>query len=336
MPVEVNGFNKTAFAMGTVGAEHPAELVRTANHAFSNGGRGVVEPLDLWVSQLPIATGKVRMNPGAVIIGNTTPMVQSESYIGRAPGESIITVPFNGSGTRYDLIGVRIKDPEYGSFPSPPNEVEARTWEYIEPFHLVNATAAQIQAAREDRPFLTFPVEWTTLVTLPPNTGTITRELLTDLRKLAQPKSYIDLIGTGFSDRQSLIGPDADAGKVWPEYRPLLKVPYWTTQGWVAAQLNSVGQQNAATQGYLTCVLGGLRAQNVVYDEDAPQVGGSRRYYTVFGRWDNLTSLAGKTVELRLEGRKINHTQNPGYLEVLPFTTQLSFQYGFKQDILSP
>lgn len=329
-----NGFDKTAFFMGTVGAEHPAELVRTANHAFSGGGRGVIAPLDLRVTQTNVPSSSLRMAPGAVIIGNTTPGAQSESYVGRAPRESIIgPIGENGSGTRTDLIGVRIKDPEYGGFPSPPTEADAVDWEFIEPYVHSNASPDEVAMAREDRNFLPFPIEWTNILTIPPNTGTFTNEMLTNLRRLAQPAFKQEVFATGFGAENALIGADADLGKVWPDWRPTVRVPWWATRATLQADLSSVGLRDGAAQGLMTACLGTHRAANIGFDEDAPQLGGSRRTYKVTGIFNNITDIAGRVVDVRLEARKLLHAQNPGYLVIVE-GTQVTFTLNFYQDII--
>lgn len=336
----VNGFDKTAFFMGTVGAEHPAELVRTAVSAFTGGEGGVIRPTDLRVTQTDVPSGRLRVAPGGVVIPNNVPGVASESYVGRAPRESFLDVGLNGSGTRTDLIGVRIKDPEYGDFPGPATEEGAISWEFIEPFVFSNVNAAQLAAAREGRqvPGIDYPVYWLNYLVIPPNTGTFTNAMLYPLRRLVQPQTKLVRL---MSNPTPEVAMNNELGAIWPDFRPMLRVPVWAVKAWVITTISSVGQRGGAAQGQLTTVLGGsvgagatgLRANDIGYDLDAPATGGSRHTLVVGGGFPDVRSLAGKDVYLQTEARKLEAANNPGYL-VTVSGTQVIYDVYFEQEIV--
>lgn len=327
----VNGFDKTAFFMGTVGAEHPAELVRTAVSSFTGGAAGVVRPDDLRVSATDIPSGKVRIGPGAVVIPNTIAGVQSESYVGRAPVESLLDIPENvTANARIDLIGVRIKDPEYGDFPSPPSEEAARDWEYIDPFLFPNASPAQLAAVQEGDSITDFPVYWLASLNLPDSTGTVENDMLASLRDLVQPHFVSDVKIAGPTPEAPM---NNEGGAVWPDYRPDIKVPVWATRASVIATLSSIGHRDGPAMGYLTAVLGAHRASNILYDLELNPSAGQRHTLVVGGDWPDIRDIAGKTVKLQLEARKLNASTNPGYLVTVD-GTQVIFDIHFYEDIV--
>lgn len=332
MADDFTGMDKVAWFLQAA-RDHPPELLRTLSYLAVAGNEGIAAPTDLRVQQMDTATGRVRISPGACAVLNRHPEARSEMYVSRAPGYSYLDIPANGTGTRTDLVGVRVDDPQYAGVDGPANETEAETWRFARPFLLSNASSGQVTAAQRGQLDLGFPVYWLAYIVIPSNTSAITSAMIKDLRQMAVPLQHAVVEGNGPTPN---VGLTSTAGVVWPDFEPTVRVPSWATMAACEATINSVGQTNDPTQGYLTVVLNGnssggvsgYRAADIFFDEDAPQVGGSRRTYIVYGGWSDIRDIAGLTTTVRLEGRRVNTGTNPGNLVTVD-GTQVTFKLWF-------
>lgn len=315
MADDPSGLDPTAWFIQAA-RDHPPELLRTAAYVWTGGAEGIVAPGDLRVSALDAAGGQVRISPGAAVVRNRHPEARSESYVIRAPGFCYVDIPATTS-PRVDLIGLRIDDPQYEGVNGPDNETEAETWRFTRPFRVHNVSGANLALAQRGQLDLGFPHYFPAYVQLPANTGiganAVTNAMIGSLRELAQPRSKPVIEIGQPTPEDALTGGLSELGRPWPDYRPDIRVPTWATNATTIVTLSSIGQRVGAAQGYFTAVLGGLRATNIGFDLDAPATGGSRHTLVVAGGFD-VRSLAGRTVQIQTEARKLLAAENPGHL----------------------
>lgn len=313
--------------------DHPPELLRTFAYLATGGNEGVAAPTDLRVQQLDTATGQVRISQGAVAILNRYASARSEMYIARAPGFSYLDVPAQGTGTRVDLIGVTVDDPQYPGVTGPANETAALTWRFARPIRRHNVNSTELAAAQRGQLDLGYPVYWLAYITIPANTSAITNAMITSLRQLAVPLIHNQVEMNGPTPEVTLT---STTGVVWPDYQPTIRVPSWAVGASCKATLSSVGQRDGGAQGVFTVVLNGaasggapqFRAADIMFDLDPPAVGGTRHTLVVGGKWADIRALAGLTTTVRLEGRRTNTAVDVGYL-VTVAGTQAIFDLTF-------
>lgn len=308
--------------------DHSPELLRGLAYLATGGNEGVAAPTDLRVQQMDTATGRIRISPGACAVLNRRNEARSEMYVARAPGFSYLDVPANGSGTRVDLIGVTVDDPQYPGVAGPADEAAAETWRFARPIRRANVSSTELEAARRGQLNLGFPAYWLAYVEIPPNTSAISQSMIKDLRQMARPVQHTVVEGAVPAPNVALT---STAGVVWPSFQPTVRVPTWATMCAAEATLSSLGQSNNSAQGILTLVLNGnagggvsgYRSADIVFDVDAPATGGSRHTLIVYGGWSDIRNIAGLTTTIRVEGRRTNTGVDTGNLLTVPGTQQI-------------
>ena len=317
------------------GATHSPEVARLVAYASTGAAEGIVSPGDLKVVPLSVPGSSVRVLAGAGLIPNRAAGGTQQTYAARNVSEDVKGVTATGSGSgRNDMVIARVEDPfmpgEPWADPSDPT-----VGPYVFTRILTNVPASAVASPEAAAAYLASQghsaIPLAGLI-LPSNTSTITTGMIRDLRKLARPRTQREIF---MSNPTPEVAMNNELGTLWPDYRPTVTVPSWATEAYVIATLSSVGQRGGAAQGLFTAVLGGglngitgFRANNITYDLDAPVTGGSRHTLVVGGGFPDVRSIAGQTVYVQLEARKINSSLNPGYLVTVD-GTQVLFDIQF-------
>src|SRR5688572_1189900 len=135
----VNGFETAAWSIN--GARHRGNLLRVVLFAGTSGAEGIINAADLKVTQNGAGTPQVNIATGAVVFRNRSAGAKSQSYAAMAPLVSSVDIATNGTGaTRYDLVIVKAKDPEYPGFTLPGGS-DPLTYQYVEPIVIQNVPA---------------------------------------------------------------------------------------------------------------------------------------------------------------------------------------------------
>lgn len=184
----VNGFETAAWSIN--GARHRGSLLRVANYAGVGGSEGIIgESGGLKVTQNGGGTPQVNIATGAVTFLNRSSGAKSQSYTAMAPLVSSVDIAANGTGaTRYDLVIVRAKDPEYAGFTLPGGS-DPLTYQYVEPLVIQNVPAGTKDWAAYvtslGTPYSAYALA---RIAVPPGGSNITTGMITDLRKIAMPR----------------------------------------------------------------------------------------------------------------------------------------------------
>lgn len=307
---DINGFAGTAWSID--GAEHPASLLRLAAYAFTSGAEGVVSPEDLKVQQLGIAGTQVRMNAGAAEFVNRSSGAGKETYIVQAPGESRLDVAPNNSTTttRYDLVCVRVEDPEFAlpaGVAGPPDAASAVNWQYVRPFIRQNVPANTRRWSQIAESYSAYACA---LIAIPPQTGTITDEMILDLREVARPRVLPDVLRFSYAAGQShdLISvpvqswPNAMAGNIW--------IPEWASELQIEATLGGIAALEGPTSGFVRFRVGAtgdspIYSASTSYDSDIPSGSYVERIGIPFGDVVSIPAAKrGTTQPFAFEGWK--------------------------------
>lgn len=288
------------------GATHSPEVARTLAFTATRGSEGLVEPADLRVTAQPTPNGTVAVAPGAAIIRNRYAGGGQQSYTLRNSTQTNVPVVATGSGGgRTDLVIARVLDPQYeGSAP-----VDPTLFDYAR-LQIIQGVPAGTKTARELN--LGYPAIALARVTIPASTATITAGMITDLRKVANPRrerAMLTIYPTGkWRDGTARQLPTV-AYDFWPitaAQRPVVAVPEWATHLDVVAHLSGIiyvksTDNSDSVAGVRTGFASTTPSQNGILVQDAEDAGG-RYHYTVIGSHAVTANLRGADQMISLQG----------------------------------
>lgn len=267
------------------GADHAPEVARLLAHASTGGAEGIVTPGDLKVRPLDVPGTKVRVAPGACLIANRYPGGARQTYAGLNPAQHEVAVAATGSSAgRTDLVVARVLDPQYeGDPPADPN-----AFDYIRT-EIIEGVPANTQTARELN--LGYPAIELARIALPASTGTVTAAMITDLRRLANPRSLrrlYTIYGTG-NRNVSGHGIPTSGYSSWPirpDQRPTVWVPEWATHLNIVGHYSGVyfhrGADQEDTIAGIRTGFGSGTGENGILVEGIEEEAG-RKHYVVVG-----------------------------------------------------
>jgi hypothetical protein len=277
------------------GAQHSPEVARLLAYASTNGTEGIVNPPDLKVQALNIPGTSVRVAPGGALILNRFPGGTQQTYVGRNPIEHTVAVtPTGSAGGRTDLVVAYVDDPQYSGQSAP----DPLTYQYINTKIIQNVPAA-IEHAHELN--LNYPAIELAKITLPPSTGTVTPAMITDLRKVAQPRQAQESNTNQGKTTGSLT---SDNWVQWPNYRPSSYVPEWATHVQIRcfmSGMKGVGPIDGSLKVGLYKADGTpvVEGPEQLYDVDSPggnssTGGGAQRFTVILAAYGDVRAYQGQ------------------------------------------
>ena len=282
-------FDPTPWFVGG-GAQHSPEVARALAFASTRGAEGVAGVGDLKVSAQSVPNGTVGVAPGGGLLLNRYAGGTGQTYSLRNATTTNVTVtPTGSSSGRTDLVIARVLDPQYeGAAPTDPTN-----FQYAYPT-IIQGVPSGTQTASELS--LGYPAVALAKITLPASTGTVTSGMITDLRKVAQPRRDRAMVTVFPSTPQTM--PTSSYGN-WPVptgQRPVVSVPVWATRLDVVAHVSGVKfvQSGAADSvaGVITVFAANNSAQNGIIIQDKEDSNG-RYSYTWIGTHIIDSSMRG-------------------------------------------
>lgn len=244
-----------------------ADVARTASYAMLGDANGVVGSGDLKVSALATPGTDIRLAPGAVVILNRYTGGGQQNYVGRNGEDHVFAYPANATGsTRYDLVGLRVNDPNFpggGSAPADPT-----IGPYIVPFVVTGVPAGTTTFTELGGIYATLPAIPLARMAIPASTSTITNAMIhADLRKLARPRRQRELLVAQHS------GGDSDLTSAtfvtWPSTASWsVEIPSWATIAKITCRVVGVEHKSANVFGNLRVMLDTITTQSFNYDEN--------------------------------------------------------------------
>ncbi|MEV4502554.1 hypothetical protein [Streptomyces klenkii] len=243
----------------TNGASHSAQTFRMMIRGLARGGEGIAEGPDLKVQPLSTPGAGVVVGEGSAIIRGKAGLWQG-SYSAYNIGQEIVPVPPAGATPRSDLIILRVTDPEYEGGLDPAKD-KINTFEVIPN---VSPTATTVPAGITGIPLAR--------VDIPAKTGSITAGMITDVRKVANPRRERTLY-TAYPRKPNELRKTDDAYVNWPgEARWMLPVPAWATQAAIVMTIAGLRFEGADVFGAMQICLGAREGEDTILDDDQKDV----------------------------------------------------------------
>lgn len=159
----------------TNGATHSAQAFRMLIRDLARGNEGITEGPDLKVTQLSTPGSSVQVADGSGIIRGRANVFQG-SYSFCNVGSGNVSIAATGASPRSDMVIVRVEDPQYEGTLNPATDPIV----YFQVIPNVSASATTIPDGRTGIPLAR--------IDIPASTSTITNAMITDLRKIANPR----------------------------------------------------------------------------------------------------------------------------------------------------
>lgn len=293
------------------GAEHSPEVARVLAYAATSGAGGVIGVNDLRVQATATPTTQVRVSPGAAIIRNRYAGGGQQSYIAHNGDEDLVDVtPTGSSSGRVDLVVARVEDPQYaGPIPADPTDHN-----YAFP-HIITGVPAGTTRASELG--LGYPAEELARLDLPANTATITPAMVTDLRKVANPRRDRELFAHNL-EGPTVYALESDTPVAWPgiaESVFMTYVPEWATVAMVKVTLGGVRVSRSAATGVWWARIGrpedwgegNVRTQDQKYALDFSAVSGveMRESWSAGDDINIPAAMRGTMQPIRIFGKRL-------------------------------
>lgn len=202
-------------------AEHSPQVARLLAHAAFGGKEGIIGPTDCQVRELAVPGPQVRVLPGAAAIKNRAAGAEYEMYAGRLPTQDTVDIAPTGVGeVRHDMIAAVVMNP-YQPGENWPAVADPKTGPYIDTIVLpdVGSTAETIAQAGYDYSGIALA-----RVRIPASTGTIDQSMITDLRRLSNPRQETITRIKNLPDGAAAEPMNSAGYTVWPN------AAYWTVR----------------------------------------------------------------------------------------------------------
>jgi len=273
----------------TSGASHSAQTFRMMLRDLARGSEGVTEGNDLKVTQLGTPGTSVQVGDGSGVIKGRANTWQGH-YTAYNIGAQNVAIAATGASARTDMVVLRVLDPAYEGGLDPATG-QICTLEIVSN---VSSTATAPPAGMTAIALAR--------ITIPASTSVITNAMITDLRKIANPRRDTQLLTESPASLSTGIGGTSGAFSNFSTASGWnIAVPTWATQMKVNLQVGQLRYDTNNFFGYLRATFGAsLTMQQVALDDN--QGTGVRRGTIVAG--DTLTiptAYQGTTQLLRTQ-----------------------------------
>ncbi|MCZ0983963.1 hypothetical protein O1L60_45195 [Streptomyces diastatochromogenes] len=275
----------------TNGATHSAQTFRMMIRDLARGSEGVTEGNDLKVTPLTVPAGGVLVGDGSGIVRGRAASWQGH-YTAYNIGTAVVNIAPTGATARTDMVVLRVLDPEYEGNKDPATDPVV----FFDVVSGVSATATTPPAGYSAIPLAR--------IALPANTGTVTAAMITDLRRICNPRKDRTLYSVFPSTASDLTYSD-NKWHNWPSVATWnVAVPSWAVSARVMITIAGLRLTKADVFARMQTVLGtgsaAILGQDTYIDDD--QGNGTRRNTVVLG--DNLAipvAMRGTTQRLTIQ-----------------------------------
>ncbi|MFE6474602.1 hypothetical protein [Streptomyces rochei] len=270
----------------TNGATHSAQQFRMMIRDLANGAEGITQGDDLKVTQRSTPGGGVVIGDGSGVIRGRANAFQGHYSICNI-GSVDVPIAATGAAGRSDMLIIRVEDPEYEGSLNPATDQIV----YPQVISNVSSSATTIPDSRTGIPLAR--------IDIPANTSTITNAMITDLRRVANPRRRRDVYTQSPASQSTAIGASTTYSYFSTAAGINFSVPDWATKAIVKIDISPLRYALGNFWGQLSATFGSsLATQTILLDDD--QGTGIRRIPAIVA--DTLTipsSYRGTTQLLR-------------------------------------
>ena len=278
------------------GGQHPAEAARVLAYIAGQANDGVVAPTDCKVTASAIPDGNINVQPGAVVAVNRFSGGNAQAYIARNVGADVVALTPQGSGgPRWDLIALVVEDPQYAGQPSPPS-VPNGPYVKTKVYANVPSTTTKLSEVAANQTGVALA-----LVKFDASDGTIQTADITDLRRLAAPRTFTQkrtLNGVATASFPGSLGT-FPAGASWP-----IEVPAWARRAiiearWSGLKMTDTSSGAGSASGTAQVAIGSAASSSTQWAADATASNKPITMETMAAEDVDVTALAGTIQNLQ-------------------------------------
>lgn len=289
------------------GAEHTPEVARLLGYAAFRGNEGVIGIGDLQVKALATPGSSIRVMPGACSILNRASAQTYQAYAARLPTEDAVPVSATTSGGgRSDLVVARIEDPWLAGEPwADPADPKAGPYVYTRIITNVPPTTRTYKdLGLADSAIALGRID------IPSSTATITQAMITDLRKVANPRRERSVLTANPASTETLTSSSFVA---WPTAASWqVDVPAWATKVILRGAVSGLKIPVGVVAGQIRVTLGTAVSQATGWDETVPSGANyDRKNWAVSDTVAIPSAMRGTRQTVRLEGLKTSGSTSP-------------------------
>ncbi|MFE7547106.1 hypothetical protein [Streptomyces gardneri] len=259
------------------GATHPAEVFRMLVRDLSLGSEGITQGDDLKVAQMTVPGGGIQVGDGSGIVRGRANTFQG-SYAVCNVGATNVTIAPTAGSARSDLVIIRVEDPQYEGTLDPAVDPVC----YFQVIPNVSSSATTIPDGRTGIPLAR--------IDIPASTATITNAMITDVRKMANPRRETRQATQTPTSASTAIGGTASTYSYFSTAAGWsVAVPSWASVARIRYDIGGLRLSAGAVYGDISATFGAsLVIEAVQVDDNQSSI---RRYTHLMG--DTLTIPAG-------------------------------------------
>ncbi|MBC9717804.1 hypothetical protein H9Y04_35265 [Streptomyces sp. TRM66268-LWL] len=232
----------------THGGRQQAQATRLLLHDLVRGGQGIAGASDLKVSPLQRPACGVRVADGSAIVHGTHPWQGAYGQVN--VGDALVDIDPTGPFARTDLLVLRVEDPEYEGDRDP-------AYGDIGYFHVIQGVGPET---------VEVPVEMSAIplarISLPRDTGTVTADMIKDLRQLANSR-HQHRVHTAWPDGRQRLPGEPGRWTAWPtEAAWDVDIPAWASKATVTVTISSLQVEDGGVLARLRTTLGTARGKS--------------------------------------------------------------------------
>ncbi|MFJ7023252.1 hypothetical protein ACIQUW_33315 [Streptomyces sp. NPDC101117] len=279
--------------IATKDAEHSAQQFRMMIKDLARDNQGVTTGLDMKVTALSTPGAGVQVGDGSAVIAGKVSPVQGY-YNAYNIGSDTVPISATGGVGRSDMLVLRVEDPEYEGDRDPATDPIV----FFEVIPNVSSSATTVPSGYSAIPLAR--------IDIPSSTATITNAMITDLRKVANPRRERQLWLFYYSGALTQISGTSGAWQNFPSAVTWsIPVPAWAGKVKIVMTAAGIRLDDGFVFGGYTFQFGTTKeaAQSVNIDDN--QGTGVRRQTYVTADTLSLTDTAGAAM------RGTNQTLRP-------------------------
>ena len=292
------------------GALISSALIRRGNYMATRGNEGILEGPDLKVSQLGTPGAGLLISAGNAVILNRYQTTPNEAYVAANPTAHAVgstEMPTSQPSPKSYLVLITVGDPEFSQIGHPwmTSDVldpeEAAVYQYVRPW-LYEVPAGTTAFTG------TFPGVALARVDIPANTTTITNAMITDLRKLANPRVSEELLIVSSGMASNTLDTVTPSWEAFGQSQSVA-IPRWAKRAKITVNMEAVTWSNAIINNLRVNVVSGPAGPVIRIDKGAPPAGADRFGFAL-GAVLDVGSVAGTSKTFRVEGQTTSATYN--------------------------